>query len=285
MSQEAPEQVVWDLVLVHTRHAERRPRLAGRTIGARRHLSVMNHALTVVTVAILVSGVSTLFWTSIGIGRLIQGVFQPPPHKHRRRRPALVQRFGAENVAVLIPAHNEEAVLYDSLMAASVLLPLSQIHVVSDGSSDRTVKIAEEFGVRVMDLQPNRGKAGALAAAIETSTWNGCLVWCCCWTPTPGSPPLPDHRSAVVQTAGRGGRGRASALHAGSGPAHPDGPVPGLLPVPGLCDDSTAGEVRPGRAVGGRGDDRAWASRRCTAPTSCIGSTSPLPAWSSRTST
>ncbi len=127
----------------------------------------MNHALTVVTVAILVSGVSTLFWTSIGIGRLIQGVFQPPPHKHRRRRPALVQRFGAENVAVLIPAHNEEAVLYDSLMAASVLLPLSQIHVVSDGSSDRTVEIAEEFGVRVMDLQPNRGKAGALAAAIE----------------------------------------------------------------------------------------------------------------------
>ena len=33
--------------------------------------------------------------------------------------------------------------------------------------SDRTVEIAEEFGVRVLDLQPNRGKAGALAAAIE----------------------------------------------------------------------------------------------------------------------
>ena len=56
------------------------------------------------------------------------------------------QRFGSENVAILIPAHNEEAVLDDSLRAASTLLPLSQIHVVSDGSSDRTVAIAA--GVR-----------------------------------------------------------------------------------------------------------------------------------------
>jgi biofilm PGA synthesis N-glycosyltransferase PgaC len=126
----------------------------------------MNPALTVVMVAIPVLGVSTLFWTSIGIGRVIRSVFRRP-HEYHRRRPTVVQRFGAENVALLIPAHNEEAVLHDSLMAASVLLPLSQIHVVSDGSSDRTVEIAEEFGARVMNLQPNRGKAGALAAAIE----------------------------------------------------------------------------------------------------------------------
>jgi cellulose synthase/poly-beta-1,6-N-acetylglucosamine synthase-like glycosyltransferase len=64
-------------------------------------------------------------------------------------------------------AHNEEAVLADSLRAASALLPPSQIHVVSDGSKDRTVEIAREFGVNVLDLQPNRGKAGALAAGIE----------------------------------------------------------------------------------------------------------------------
>jgi cellulose synthase/poly-beta-1,6-N-acetylglucosamine synthase-like glycosyltransferase len=113
-------------------------------------------------VAVLVLGANTLFWTVVGIGRLAAGLVRP-----HRQQSAAGQRFGAENVAVIIPAHNEEAVLYDSLMAASALLPLSQIHVVSDGSTDRTVEIAESFGVLVLDLNPNRGKAGALAAAIE----------------------------------------------------------------------------------------------------------------------
>ncbi len=120
-----------------------------------------NVALVVGLIAVLILGLNTLFWTAVGIGRFMVGHLRP------HRPTAAGQRFGTENVAVLIPAHNEEAVLYDSLMAASMLLPLSQIHVVSDGSSDRTVAIAEEFGVNVIDLNPNRGKAGALAYAIE----------------------------------------------------------------------------------------------------------------------
>jgi poly-beta-1,6-N-acetyl-D-glucosamine synthase len=112
-------------------------------------------------VAILVVGVSTLFWAIVGLGRVVAKYLRPATGKHWRGR------FQDRDVAVLIPAHNEEDVLYDSLLAASALLPLSQIHVVSDGSSDGTVGIAKEFGVRVLDLQPNRGKAGALAAAIE----------------------------------------------------------------------------------------------------------------------
>ena len=119
-----------------------------------------NVALVVGLIAVLILGLNTLFWTAVGIGRFMVGRLRP------QRPTAAGQRFGTENVAVLIPAHNEEAVLYDSLMAASMLLPLSQIHVVSDGSSDRTVAIAEEFGVNVID-HPNRGKAGALAYAIE----------------------------------------------------------------------------------------------------------------------
>ena len=120
-----------------------------------------NVALVVGLIAVLILGLNTLFWTAVGIGRFMVGHLRP------QRPTAAGQCFGTENVAVLIPAHNEEAVLYDSLMAASMLLPLSQIHVVSDGSSDRTVAIAEEFGVNVIDLNPNRGKAGALAYAIE----------------------------------------------------------------------------------------------------------------------
>lgn len=71
------------------------------------------------------------------------------------------------DVAVLVAAHNEAAVLDHTLRAASRLVPRCNIHVVSDGSTDETVSIATNFGVHILDLNPNRGKAGALEAAIR----------------------------------------------------------------------------------------------------------------------
>ena len=124
----------------------------------------MNSYLVIIVVAVLVLGVNTLFWTTVGLGRF--GVARLGA-LCRRRRPEPIQRYGTENVAILIPAHNEAAVLTDTLRSAAQLVPLSQIHVVSDGSHDGTVAIATKFGVQVLDLQPNRGKAGALVAAIE----------------------------------------------------------------------------------------------------------------------
>lgn len=89
------------------------------------------------------------------------------PRTGKRWRPYRVPGTdSAEDVAILIPAHNEAAVLGDSLRAASALLPLSNIHVVSDGSTDRTADVAAESGVHVLQLSPNRGKAGALVAGI-----------------------------------------------------------------------------------------------------------------------
>ncbi len=76
-------------------------------------------------------------------------------------------RYRPDDVAVLIPAHNEDAVIAETLDAATVLLPASNIHVVSDGSTDHTAEIAREYGVNVLELSPNRGKAGALLAAIR----------------------------------------------------------------------------------------------------------------------
>jgi poly-beta-1,6-N-acetyl-D-glucosamine synthase len=115
--------------------------------------------LAVVLLTVLILGVNTLFWTVIGIGRrLMPG---------GRKASVAGHRFENEDVAVLIPAHNEAAVLEESLRAVAALLPLSQIHVVSDGSRDSTADIAARFGVHVLELSPNRGKAGALVAGIE----------------------------------------------------------------------------------------------------------------------
>lgn len=107
---------------------------------------------------VFVIGVNPLIWGSVSASRAVA-----------RLRPKVetAARFHPEDVAILMAAHNEEAVLTDSLRAAAALLPPSQIHVVSDGSKDRTVELARAMGVKVLDLQPNRGKAGALAVGIE----------------------------------------------------------------------------------------------------------------------
>ncbi|WP_197502251.1 GDP-mannose 4,6-dehydratase [Mycobacterium sp. E2733] len=113
---------------------------------------------SIALIAVLVLGVNTLFWTTVGLVRVMAGLKNNSDGPHR---------FVPADVAVLLPAHNEEAVLGNSLQAVLKLLPPEQIHVVSDGSSDDTVATAKFYGVNVYDLNPNRGKAGALSAAIE----------------------------------------------------------------------------------------------------------------------
>jgi poly-beta-1,6-N-acetyl-D-glucosamine synthase len=73
----------------------------------------------------------------------------------------------AAEVAVLIAAHNEELVIDQTLAAIMELVPLASVHVVSDGSTDRTVEVARRAGANVIETKDNIGKAGALQEAIE----------------------------------------------------------------------------------------------------------------------
>ncbi|HMH58636.1 MAG TPA: glycosyltransferase family 2 protein [Galbitalea sp.] len=105
-------------------------------------------------------GVGTLFWASAGIIRSIAAAFRRVPDSYR---PA-VER-GA--VAIVIAAHNEELVIEKTLDSAMSHLPCGQVYVASDGSTDATSELAIRRGANVLDLNPNRGKAGAIVAAIE----------------------------------------------------------------------------------------------------------------------
>lgn len=77
------------------------------------------------------------------------------------------------SISVVIAAHNEEAGIggkLASLLACDYPRELLDVVVASDGSTDRTVEIADGYrtdGVRVLDL-PRTGKAGALNAAAGT---------------------------------------------------------------------------------------------------------------------
>jgi glycosyltransferase involved in cell wall biosynthesis len=74
-------------------------------------------------------------------------------------------------VAVIIPAYNEE----DRI--AAVLEPISraalphEIIVVCDGCTDRTAEIAAQFPkVKVVDLKTNLGKGGAMAMGVASTS-------------------------------------------------------------------------------------------------------------------
>lgn len=78
-------------------------------------------------------------------------------------------------LSVVLPAYNEEARLPATLAAWSSYLATqpysSEIVVADDGSRDGTATVAEAFAathpdVRVLRLQPNRGKGGAVRQGV-----------------------------------------------------------------------------------------------------------------------
>jgi glycosyltransferase involved in cell wall biosynthesis len=72
-----------------------------------------------------------------------------------------------KTITVVIPAYNEEKRIVATLQAVQNLEANPQIIVVNDGSSDRTAQLAREQGVRVVDLEVNRGKGGAMNAVLS----------------------------------------------------------------------------------------------------------------------
>lgn len=115
---------------------------------------------------LLLFGVNTAIWTVIGAVRWFSELVRAESRRTRLPQDHRVIPNLAD-VAVLMAAHNEEAVIQASIASASRLVPRAHIFVVSDGSTDRTVAVARAAGANVLDLQPNRGKAGALAAGVD----------------------------------------------------------------------------------------------------------------------
>ena len=70
-------------------------------------------------------------------------------------------------VTVVIPAFNEERYLGGVLDPLVEIAEISQIIVVSDGSTDNTVAVAQAYNVEVIALSENIGKGGAMAIGLK----------------------------------------------------------------------------------------------------------------------
>lgn len=74
-------------------------------------------------------------------------------------------------VAAIVPALNEEERIGHVLRAIAASELVDEVIAVSDGSSDRTaVRAREVDGVRVLELETRRGKAGAMHAGASLSS-------------------------------------------------------------------------------------------------------------------
>lgn len=71
------------------------------------------------------------------------------------------------DIAVVIPAYNEEERLPAVLEAVNACSLVRQVIVVDDGSEDETFKVAKNFGVKVIRLDRNIGKAGAVWVGLQ----------------------------------------------------------------------------------------------------------------------
>lgn len=82
-------------------------------------------------------------------------------------RAAELPSLSAADVAVLIPARNEETGIAAAIVSVMRQVPAENIHVIADGCTDDTAEVAREYGVNVLVLTPARGKAGGIETAVE----------------------------------------------------------------------------------------------------------------------
>ena len=70
-------------------------------------------------------------------------------------------------ISAIIAAYNEERTIADVLRALTSNPLIDEVVVVSDGSTDDTVRIARTFDVITIALRENRGKGHAMRVGVE----------------------------------------------------------------------------------------------------------------------
>ncbi len=79
-------------------------------------------------------------------------------------------------ITAIIPAYNEEQTIGGVLQCITKVKEITQIIVVSDGSTDKTAETAAAYDIELIDLKENVGKGGAMKAGMERCA-NDCVLF------------------------------------------------------------------------------------------------------------
>ena len=69
----------------------------------------------------------------------------------------------------IVPAFNEEKNIEEVLKVLMGSKDLDEVILVDDGSTDKTAKIAEKLGAKVVKLQKNEGKGNAMKQGFKAA--------------------------------------------------------------------------------------------------------------------
>ena len=79
-------------------------------------------------------------------------------------------------ITAIVAAYNEERTIADVLRALTDSPLIDEVIVVSDGSSDETVRVCRSFDVKTIALRENRGKGYAMRVGVDHAS-NGILFF------------------------------------------------------------------------------------------------------------
>ena len=105
--------------------------------------------------------ISSGLWLLTGFIRAIFELFDKSKSKNKKTK------YNTSDIAVIIPAHNEELVITDCIKALKQSFKKKQIYVASDGSADKTYTQAWTQRVNVLAINPGVGKAKAIVRLIN----------------------------------------------------------------------------------------------------------------------
>ncbi len=124
-----------------------------------------------------------LFWTTLAL-ELYAHVIYPVVMALCGMKPGKSATSSVfPSVSLIIPAHNEEAVIrakIENTLRLEYPQDCLEILIASDGSTDETINIAREFEsdrVRILEFEVRRGKASIVNDAVSASTGN---ILCLC---------------------------------------------------------------------------------------------------------
>ncbi|MDQ3077129.1 MAG: glycosyltransferase family 2 protein [bacterium] len=109
-------------------------------------------------------GVNFTIWGTVGLIRLISNkLFNQYVHVEPQ------DIITPADVAIIVPAHNEELVIENTIKGIINLVPRENIHIVTSDfeRKDRTADIARAFGVTVVELPPPLAKASKLQNTVN----------------------------------------------------------------------------------------------------------------------
>jgi len=102
---------------------------------------------------------------------LISKIRKPQNNNHSKKHKS--------PISIIIAAHNEEQIIAQrikNIFSGTYPMNLLEVIITSDGSTDSTVaisqKLSKEFPIKVIDIQPQRGRANAHNAAAKIANGN-----------------------------------------------------------------------------------------------------------------